>query len=86
MSGAGFGAVQGAGYVTFVDNGTSWGAPTDAAGFTIVSWDNEQVVFDIPSPSGPGDEWAVTPGTTSTVTVTNTSGAVSNPATISITS
>lgn len=78
LTGSGFGATQGAGYVTFVDNGVSWGAPTDASAFSVSSWGNSTIVFDLPSPSGPGGEWALTPGTNATVTVTNTSGAVSN--------
>ncbi len=80
ISGSDFGATQGSGYVDFVDNGTSWGAPGDAATFTIVSWSDTQVVFDVPTPSGQdgeSTEWQVAPGTTATIAVTNSSGKTS---------
>lgn len=80
VSGSGFGAAQGSGYVDFVDNGTSWGAPGDAATFTVISWSDTQVVFDVPTPSGQegeSTEWQVVPGTTAAITITNSSGHTS---------
>jgi hypothetical protein len=71
--------------VTFYDNGISWGAPSDAARLTIDSWSDTQITFTVPDPSGPGNVWAVTPGTNATVTVTNTEGAVSNSVSVPIT-
>ena len=35
VTGTGFGASQGAGYVAFSDNGTNWGAPATSPTLTI---------------------------------------------------
>jgi hypothetical protein len=74
VTGSGFGASQGGSYLTFGDNGTNWGAPGDLASFTVNSWSDTSVTFTVPSPSGTGGQWAITPGTTGTVAVTTGDG------------
>ena len=83
VTGSGFGASQGSSYLTFSDDGTNWGAPGDAASFTVDSWSDSAVTFTVPNPSGSSDQWAVTPGSSATVSVT-TSAGTSNTATTSI--
>ena len=83
ITGAGFGATQGSSYVTFVDAGVSWGAPSDAAGLVIDSWSGSSVTFTVPEPSGSQDQWQVTPGTEATVAV-DVGGVASNPATLGV--
>ena len=86
VSGADFGASQGSGYLTFSDDGTNWGAPGDQATFNVDSWTGNSITFAVPSPSGPGGEWSVTPGSTATVAVTNANGQTSNTGTVTIAS
>ena len=86
VSGADFGASQGSGHLTFSDDGTNWGAPGDEATFTVDSWTGNSITFTVPSPSGPGGEWSVTPGSTATVAVTNANGQTSNTGTVTIAS
>jgi hypothetical protein len=85
VTGSGFGASQGSGYLALSDDGTNWGAPGDSAAFTVDSWSDTAVTFTVPEPSGSGGQWAVTPGSTATVAVTTdgdlTSGTVSLPIT-----
>ena len=83
VTGSGFGASQGNSHLNFSDNGTNWGAPGDAATFTIDSWSDDAVTFTVPEPSGTNGQWAVTPGTTATVSVT-TSAGTSNATTTAI--
>ncbi len=87
-SGGGFGTSQvtsqGTGYITLIDGSVSWGAPNDAAAFTVDSWSDTAVSFTVPSPSGPNGIYQVIPGTTATATVTSAAGAVSTVASISI--
>jgi hypothetical protein len=83
VTGSGFGASQGSSYLTFSDNGTNWGAPGDLATFTVNSWSDSAITFTVPAPSGTNNEWAVTPGTTATVSVTTGAGT-SNTATTAI--
>jgi lysophospholipase L1-like esterase len=85
ITGSGFGATQGAGYVSFSDVGTYWGAPGNAATFQIGSWSDRAVTFTVPQPSGPGGVWHVSAGTTATVNVVNAAGAVSKTALLDIT-
>ena len=75
VTGSGFGAVQGSAYVQFSDNGTSWGAPGNVASFQVDSWSNTQVVFTVPTPSGPYGQYRVLPGSQATVSITNAAGA-----------
>jgi hypothetical protein len=74
VTGSGFGASQGSSYLTFSDNGTNWGAPSDLASFTVDSWSDSAITFTVPQPSGTNGEWAVTPGTTADITVTTAVG------------
>jgi hypothetical protein len=85
LTGANFGATAGASYLLFSDDVTNWGQPGDAAAFQIDSWSNTSITFTVPTPSGPNGQWAVTPGTTATVSV-NTVNGVSNQGTVSIVS
>ena len=85
INGANFGATQGSSFITFSDGGTNWGAPGDAATFTVNSWRNDQITFTVPTPSGAGGQWHVVPGTTATVTVTTADGT-SNTANVAISS
>ena len=77
INGLNFGATQGESYITFSDDGTNWGAPPDLATFDLDSWSDNQITFTVPTPSGPGNEWQVVPGTTATVTVTTVNGTSS---------
>jgi hypothetical protein len=81
IHGAGFGATQGNGYVHFVDNNTSWGAPGNAAPFTVDSWSDTTITFTVPTPSGP---WHVAPGSTAMVSVVDDSGQMSDTAELDI--
>jgi len=74
ITGSGFGASQGNSYLTFSDDGTNWGAPGDLATFTVDSWSDDAVTFTVPEPSGTDNEWAVTPGSTASVSVTTSAG------------
>jgi hypothetical protein len=80
--GENFGAQQGSGYVHFADNGVNWGEPGNAAVFQLLSWGNTQIVFIVPVKDANG--WQTTPGTTATVTVTNSGGQTSNAKTIAL--
>jgi Glycosyl hydrolases family 31/Ricin-type beta-trefoil lectin domain/Domain of unknown function (DUF5110)/Carbohydrate binding module (family 6)/IPT/TIG domain len=84
LTGSGFGASRGSGYLTFSDGGTTWGAPVDQATFTVDSWSNNSVTFTVPSPSGTSGQWAVVPGTTATVSLTSASGQTSNTEDIAV--
>jgi hypothetical protein len=83
INGKDFGSSPGAaGYLQFVDNGTSWGAPGNTAQFKVISWTDDQIRFEVPVQDAQG--FHVTPGTTATVTVVNGNGLASNPETLSI--
>jgi len=85
ITGSGFGATQGSGYVTLFDNGISWGAPGNAAAFQVDSWSDTAITFTVPTASGNGGVWAVTPGSTATVSVTNgTTSITAGPANLAI--
>ena len=75
IHGANFGATQGNGYVFFIDGPNSWGAPFDGAEFHVTSWSDTAVTFLVPTPSGPGGIWHVTPGDTAQVQVTTDAGS-----------
>ena len=85
ITGSGFGATQGSGYVAFSDNGTNWGAPGNTATLQIDSWSDTAITFTVPTPSGTGGEWHVWPGTDASVTVANSSGDVSGSPVLAIT-
>jgi hypothetical protein len=87
IHGQNFGATQAdpnQDYVFFIDGDTSWGAPFDGATFSINSWSDTAITFTVPTPSGPGGIWHVTPGSTATVFV-YTSAGPSNQANLPIT-
>jgi lysophospholipase L1-like esterase len=84
IRGNGFGATQGSGYIQFTNSGNSWGAPGDQATLQVDSWSDRAVAFTIPEPSGV-EAWHVETGTTATVNVVSSSGAVSATATLPIT-
>lgn len=83
ISGSGFGATQGAGFVHFADNGVNWGEPGNVAAFTVDSWSDTAITFTVPVPS---DGYAVVPGTVATVTVHDATGTVSDPVQLPIAS
>src|SRR3954452_8611960 len=85
INGQNFGATQGTRYLFFVDGDTSWGAPIDGPIFVVNSWSDTKITFTIPTPSGPGGIWHVSPGDTATVNV-HTEGGTSNTVPITITS
>jgi len=87
ISGNGFGASQGSGYVHLADlsNDVNWGAPGNSSTFTVDSWSNTQIVFTVPTPSGAYGEWRVNPGDNVQVDVHTSSGLTSNKATLGIT-
>jgi hypothetical protein len=89
LSGANFGSSQGSSYVHLwytADNPNScsadsttisWGAPGNSAAFSVVSWSNGSVGFQVPTPSGPsrqGQTWMIPAGDTGCVTVVTSSG------------
>ena len=74
ITGSGFGTTQGSGYVTFLDDGISWGAPGNTATFAPLTWANGSISFTVPSQSGNSGEFVVTPGSTATVLVTTSAG------------
>ncbi|HKS99832.1 MAG TPA: GH92 family glycosyl hydrolase, partial [Rugosimonospora sp.] len=84
VTGTGFGAARGAGYVAFSDLGTGWGAPGNTAAFTVDSWSDTAITFTVPTPSGPDGRYRVWPGTMASVAVVNDSGQVSAAGTLEI--
>ena len=84
VTGTNFGTTQGSSYVQFIDGGTSWGAPGNAAAWSIDSWSDTLISFSVPSPSGTDGTWAVIPGTTATFTVTTSGGTTAPGGTVSI--
>jgi predicted alpha-1,2-mannosidase len=85
ITGSGFGATQGSGYVAFSDNGTNWGTPGSSATFKVDSWSDTSITFTVPTPSGTNGIWAVSPGTNASVMVVNSSGGVSDSPVLEIT-
>jgi predicted alpha-1,2-mannosidase len=85
ITGSGFGATQGSGYVAFADNGIDWGSPGNLATFKVDSWSDTSITFTVPTPSGTNGVWAVSPGTQASVMVVNSSGGVSDSPVLEIT-
>jgi predicted alpha-1,2-mannosidase len=85
ITGSGFGATQGSGYVAFSDMGTNWGSPGNEATLQVDSWSNTAITFTVPTPSGPNGVWAVSPGSDASVMVVNSSGGVSDSPVLEIT-
>jgi hypothetical protein len=97
ISGSGFGATQGSGYVDFTDRDTSWDGPQQSdsywwlgagtgasAPLTIDSWSDTKITFTVPASSG---QTELGPGTLGAVSVVSSSGdaAVSTSASVAIT-
>ena len=59
ITGSGFGATQGSGYVSFSNMGTYWGAPGNAATFQVDSWSGRAITFTVPQPRGPDGVWQI---------------------------
>jgi glucan 1,6-alpha-isomaltosidase len=86
VSGVNFGATQGASYLVFADINVGWGAPLDQATFRIDSWSDDSITFTVPTPSGSGGTWHVSPGTTATIMVMTADGGISNGAKLTVAS
>jgi lysophospholipase L1-like esterase len=84
VTGTGFGAAQGSGYVDLSDNGIDWGAPGDPA-VQVDSWSDTAITFTVPTAGGANGELHVYPGTPASVTVVSSSGAASNSPVLRIT-
>ena len=82
LDGQNFGTQQGSGYVLFADNGVNWGGPGDIAPFTIQNWSDTQISFFVPVKGQ--SAYQITPGTTASVSVTNSSGLTSNTVNLSL--
>jgi hypothetical protein len=76
LNGQNFGPQQGIGYVLFSNNEVNWGQPGDVAPFTIQHWSDTQISFPVPVKGH--SVYQVTPGTTASVSVTNSNGLTSN--------
>jgi hypothetical protein len=98
LTGRNFGATQGSGEVSLLNNGLSWGGPGDAgesgveptgdevekvAPLTVLNWSDTQISFLLPAPA---DGFAVTPGTTAALSVINAAGLSSNSMSLEVTS
>jgi lysophospholipase L1-like esterase len=84
IQGSGFGATQGAGYVSFSNLGTYWRSPGSAPAIHVDSWSDRAITFTVPVPSGTGGVWHVTPGSTATINVVDARDAVSRTALLNI--
>lgn len=82
INGQNFGAQQGSGYILFADNQVNWGGPGDVAAFHIVHWSDTQISFQVPTKDSNG--YQITPGTTATVTVTNSGALTSSQQSLSL--
>ena len=81
ITGSGFGASQGHGYVAFGDLGSNWGGVGNA-GETIDSWSDTSITFTVPAASGSAHVWA---GSAATVAVVTDGGARSDTGVLEIT-
>jgi hypothetical protein len=82
INGSRFGVQQSTGYVHFADNGVNWGEPGNVAAFQLLNWSDTQIRFNVPVKDSNG--WQTTPGTTATITVTNSDGITSNAVSFAI--
>jgi predicted alpha-1,2-mannosidase len=85
INGSGFGSSQGNGYVSFSDNGTTWGASGSTPALTVDSWSDTAITFTVPSPGGTNNQYQVWAGTPASVTVVDNSGDVSDSPELEIT-
>lgn len=81
VTGTGFGAAQGSGYLQLSDNGSDWGTPGHPP-VHIDAWNDTAITFTVPTTNG---ETHVSPGTPAAVTVVNSSGAASDTPILQIT-
>ncbi|HEV2376844.1 MAG TPA: lectin, partial [Streptosporangiaceae bacterium] len=81
LTGSGFGATQGSGYVSLSDLGSTWGGTGSAGTVTVDSWSDTKVVFTMPSPTSTAQVWA---GTAASVGIVNGSGGVSTAGVLTI--
>ena len=91
ITGSGFGATQGGGFVDFSDSGNSWGGPASwwwlgggsgtPAPLALDSWSDTQITFTVPARGG---QPQVMPGTPASVSVASSSGALSGSASMEI--
>jgi hypothetical protein len=84
ITGSGFGASQGSGYVALADLGIEWGPPGTAA-LTVDSWSDTAVTFTVPAPSGTNGQTHVWAGSTATVEVVTSGGSASSTGVLDIT-
>jgi hypothetical protein len=94
ITGSGFGATQGTGFVALADRGNSWDAPQQSgswwwlgagssapAPMTIDSWSDTKITFTVPASSGPTE---LGPGTLASLAVVSSSGAAAAPSSASL--
>lgn len=94
ITGSGFGATQGSGFVDFTDQGTSWNGPPQpdsywwlgagsgaGAPLTVNSWSDTKITFTVPASSG---QTELGPGTLGSVSVVSSSGAAAASTTASL--
>ena len=94
ITGSGFGATQGSGFVTFAGRGNSWQGPQQSeswwwlgagsnasAPLTINSWSDTRITFTVPASSGSA---VLGPGTLASVSVVSSSGAAAAPTSASL--
>jgi hypothetical protein len=84
VEGSGFGRSQGtSSALQLTDQGITWSAPGTIPTLRVLQWADQRIVFQVPTPSGPGgDTYHVVPGTTAALQVTTVGGesnAVSLP-------
>jgi hypothetical protein len=82
--GSGFGPSQGtSSALQLTDQGTTWSAPGNIPTLRVLHWSDSRIVFQVPTPSGPGgNTYQVVPGTTASlqvITVGGQSNTVSLP-------
>jgi hypothetical protein len=87
VRGSDFGQSQGtSSSLQLTDDGTTWAAPGTIPVLTVLRWSNDEITFEVPTPSGSsGDEYQVVPGTTASLQVV-TAGGTSNMAALRIVS
>jgi hypothetical protein len=87
VRGSGFGRSQGtSSALQLTDNGTTWSAPGTIPTLQVLQWADHRIVFQVPTPSGPGgDTYHVAAGTTASLHVI-TAGGKSNTVSLSIVS
>jgi NPCBM-associated, NEW3 domain of alpha-galactosidase len=87
VEGSGFGRSQGtSSALQFSDADTTWSNPGNLPTLRVMQWSDHSIVFQVPTPSGPGgDTYQVVPGTRASLQVI-TVGGQSNTVTLGIAS